>query len=227
MHVQKCEYKPLVHCLPVVSWQRSRCKGCHKNGLVHGLALCPPYVLGGHICCPQAPSEHHRSPLHVWSVLCKLQKNHPTKKGKKTPKKGQLSINFICKCVPLICPNPAFRHGDVSLVWVLLHKQQQPCHWRTNHPGSSRTLRKSQGPPVLGCAALLKEGGGRDGQQAGGKQHYLITTAASAKHQAARGKLSEMSGSDQSISSLLLFPQWQYSSMHSPIWAKPICSQHC
>ncbi|KAG7238111.1 hypothetical protein INR49_030173 [Caranx melampygus] len=43
-----------------------------------------------------------------------------------------------------------------------LHKQQQLHHWRTNHPGSSRTLRKSQGPLVLGCAALLKEGGGKE-----------------------------------------------------------------
>lgn len=47
----------------------------------------------------------------------------------------------------------------------------------------------------LCCAALLNEGGregGRvggwvGGQQAGGKQHYLITTAASAKCHAARG----------------------------------------
>ncbi|TNN87906.1 hypothetical protein EYF80_001870 [Liparis tanakae] len=38
----------------------------------------------------------------------------------------------------------------------LLHKQQQLHHWRANHPGSSRTLRKSQSTPVLGCAALLK-----------------------------------------------------------------------
>lgn len=40
---------------------------------------------------------------------------------------------------------------------------------------------------VLCCAALLKEAGRVGGQQAGGKQHYLITTAASAKRHAARG----------------------------------------
>lgn len=85
----------------------------------------------------------------------------------------------------------------MTVTHLLFHKQQQQHHhWRANHPGSSRTLRKSRGPPVvLGCAALLKEGRwrgkegekGGDGQQAGGEQHYLITTAASAKRQAARG----------------------------------------
>lgn len=109
----------------------------------------------------------------------------------------------MCKtlAVSFTHPGTSFSHSDISLVWEMFHKQMQLHHWRANHLGSSRTLRRSQGPPVLGCAALLKEGGGeerrgeegggreggRDGQQAGGEQHYLITTAPSAKRQAARG----------------------------------------
>lgn len=107
-------------------------------------------------------------------------------------KTAAVEILFV-KLSPLPQPTPAV--CLVTVTYLLFHKQQQQLHhWRANHPGSSRTLRRSRGPlVVLGCAALLKEGGGErkggggGGQQAGGEQHYLITTAASAKRQAARG----------------------------------------
>lgn len=75
----------------------------------------------------------------------------------------------------------------------LLHKQQQLNRWRGNHLGSSRTLRKTQGPDGAGLCCTAEGGSqggrtagrGRDRQQAGSEQHYLITTAASAKRQAA------------------------------------------
>lgn len=55
----------LAHYPPVVSWQRSRCMGCHRSEQVPGLALCPLYVLGDHICFPRAPWERRPSPSRV------------------------------------------------------------------------------------------------------------------------------------------------------------------
>ena len=83
-------------------------------------------------------------------------------------KTAAVEILFV-KLSPLPQPTPAV--CLVTVTYLLFHKQQQQLHhWRANHPGSSRTLRKSRGPlVVLGCAALLKEGGGeRKGGGGGG-----------------------------------------------------------
>lgn len=53
-----------------------------------------------------------------------------------------------------------FIQPQLHVCWLRSSQHHQQLHpWRTNHPGNFRTQRKSQCLPVLGCAALLKEGG--------------------------------------------------------------------
>lgn len=107
-------------------------------------------------------------------------------------KTRKLKISFISfpyyYFCSLIHPSTLFSHSYMSVGW------DPPSIINSSTPGEP-TTRGTLGPrgraSAYRCWAVLhcwrREGGWVGGQQAGGKQHYLITTAASAKCHAARG----------------------------------------
>lgn len=110
-----------------------------------------------------------------------------------------------------------FIQPQLHVCWLRSSQHHQQLHpWRTNHPGNFRTQRKSQCLPVLGCAALLKEGGLVGGWTTGRRQTALPHHYSSkCQMPCSQGGLSERRGSDHSISPAFLLNQPQYSLQYS------------
>lgn len=97
-----------------------------------------------------------------------------------------------------------------NIAGALLHKQQQLHHWEANHPGSSRTQRKSRGPtragPVLYCWGRAVE---RPGEGEGWTTTCRRWTPLP-HHYSSQHWERQRGGSDQSMSSALLLPEQHY-----------------
>ncbi len=140
--------------------------------------------------------------------------------------------HLICKtlAVSLTHPSITVSHSDISLVWVMLHKQKQLHHWRANHLGSSRTLRKSQGPTVLGCAALLKGGGGKEGRDERGMDNRQAANSITSSLQQPAPNARQPGGTERAewVKSIYqLSPSSPWATVQQDASALPICSQHC
>lgn len=180
-----------------------------------------------HSACREVTFVSHK---HHGNIVWVLHSFNLFSVNCKTRKLWQLTFNLrnsACFLNP-----PLLNHSEISLIW------DPPCF--INNSSSTTGEPTTQG--ALGpwgrararrCWAVLhcwrrqrKAGRGRDGQQAGGEQHYLITTAASSKRQAARGNWV------RGVGQINLWAQPFFSLSHSTagcihLSALPICSQHC